>query len=763
MSRSKKSSPSTGGQVVPSKRPGLGLRPRVVLDSVSDAVITINAAGQIRGWSEQAHRILGWSADEVVGRPWTEVLMPSGDRRDHETFLTHVRESHTPGPLRARWEFSIMRKDGLALPVEVSATAVLLGALKLFCVFARDITERKDAERAKKLFEQLVNSSNDAIVTNTLDGIITSWNLGAERLYGYAAQEMLGSPISTITPPERLAEEETARERVRRGVLVESYETERLRKDGTRITVSNSLSPINEDGSIVGIAAIGRDISGRKQAEAERDLFFALSPDLLCISDLDGFFIRLSPSWERVLGHSLPELMERPFLALVHEDDRAATVAEMEKLARGIPTVSFNNRYRCKDGSFRWLAWSATPEPRRRVIFATARDVTEQRHLEEQFRQAQKMEAVGRLAAGVAHDFNNLLTVVLATTDLLLDDLPPEAPSRADLDEIRHVAVRGSRLTAQLLTFARKQVLAPTILDLNAVVNGAQNLLMRLVGESVTIKTVLAPNLSPIRADAGQLEQVLVNLAVNARDAMPQTGSLLIETANAELDDASAQMYLRMKPGKYVMLAVTDTGTGMDAATKAHIFEPFFTTKAAGKGTGLGLSTVFGIVEQSGGRIHVYSEPGLGTSFKMYFPPTSGEVSDATTAAVIPKSLNGTETVLVVDDDEALRHLAARLLRAHGYQVLEASNSTDALQVSTEHANPIDLVVSDVVMPGMSGPELVNLLVQRRPGLRALFMSGYTDESLPHVQMLRPGVNYLPKPFSRRQLAELVRSILDGP
>ncbi len=764
MPRAKNKDDAPRRGVEPLNRPGLGLRPKVILDSVTDAVLTVNADCEIRGWSRQAQSLLGWSAADVVGRPWASLLQPAPDDNTHTAFLAQLLDSQNPGPVRGRWELTVRCKDGRVLPVEVSATAVLLGELRLYCIFARDITERRDLEQARKIFEQLVNSSHDAIITKTLDGTITSWNPGAERLYGYPSREILGQPIYTIIPPDRLAEEETAQARIRRGVTVEIYETERLRKDGTRVPVSNSLSPIMGDaGAIVGFAGISRDIRARKQAEAERDQFFSLSPDLLCISDFDGFFIRLSPSWEAVLGYPLSELMENPFVALVHDEDRAATVAEMSKLARGIPVVSFHNRYRCKNGSYRWLAWNATPDPHRGVIFAAARDVTEHRQLEEQFRQAQKMEAVGRLAAGVAHDFNNLLTVVMGMTDLLLDDFPSDTPSHTDLQEIRSVALRGSRLTTQLLTFARKTVVTPSVLDLNGVVNGALGLLKRLAGESIEVKAVLAPNLGFIRADSGQLEQVLVNLAVNARDAMPEGGSLLIETAPKEFDEASAQAYLGMAPGRYAMLTVTDTGTGMDETTKAHLFEPFFTTKEAGKGTGLGLSTVFGIIEQSGGRIRVYSELGHGTAFKIYFPFTSEAESTLTAEPPTPESLSGTETLLVVDDDESLRRLVGRFLRSHGYHVLEAADGTEALRVSAQHPDPIHLVVTDVVMPGMNGPQLVTLLFKRRPQLRALFVSGYTDESFPMGPTFRPGVNYLPKPFSRRQLAERVRAILDAP
>jgi len=732
---------------------------------MSDAVVTVSPAGLIHGWSRQAERLLGWKAQEVVGRGWADTLVPEADREaSAREFLGHLAGADARGPAPARWEFTVRHKDGHEFPVEVTITSVSLGGLTLFCAFLRDITDRRAAERARRTYEDLVQSSGDAIITKDLDGVVTSWNPGAEHMYGYVAGEMLGRSITAIVPSDKQAEEERHLARVRRGERVDAHETERLRKDGTRVAVSNMLSPIRRfDGVIVGISSITRDLSLRKRAEAERDLFFALSLDLLCLADLDGFCIRLNPSWERALGFTERELLAQPLFALVHPDDEAAARAGVAALARGIPSATFDARCRCKDGSYRWFSWSVATVPGRPLFLGAGRDVTDHRRLEEQFRQAQKMEAVGRLAAGVAHDFNNLLTVMLGTGEFLLDALGPDHPNRPDAQELRQLAVRASGLTAQLLAFARKQVLAPRILDLNALVSDVAGLLRRLVGEDITLKTVLAPDLGRIDTDPGQLEQVIINLAVNARDAMPRGGSLLLETADVSFDDGEARSYVGLPAGRYVMLAVTDTGTGMDAETKSHIFEPFFTTKPPGTGTGLGLATVFGIVEQSGGRIFVYSEPGLGTTFKIYFPRADRDAVDAVAAPPRPEHLDGTETILVVEDEDALRHLTRRVLEAHGYRVLVAGGGAEALEVVARHAAPIDLVVSDVVMPGMAGPELVQRLAERQPDLRALFVSGYTDESIAQHKVFRPGVNYLAKPFSREGLAERVRAILDQP
>jgi signal transduction histidine kinase len=397
-------------------------------------------------------------------------------------------------------------------------------------------------------------------------------------------------------------------------------------------------------------------------------------------------------------------------------------------------------------------------------VYLYGTDITERKRLERQFFQAQKMEAVGRLAGGVAHDFNNLLTVINGRTHLALQRLGPGHPLAADLDEIGKAGMQATAVTRQLLAFSRRQVLAPRVLDLNAIVAELEPILRRLIGEDVELVTALEPGLRRIEADPTQIQQVVVNLAVNARDAMPHGGTLTLETASVVLDEAYARRRIAVRPGAYVMLAVTDSGAGMDPETQARIFEPFFTTKEQGKGTGLGLATVYGIVKQSGGFIWVYSEPGRGSTFKVYLPQQTG---DAAAAERLDRSpavrRRGHETILLVEDAPMVRALAREVLERSGYVVLEAARGAEALQVSARHAGRIDLLLTDVVMPGMNGRELAERLRAERPGTRILYMSGYTEHAIVHQGVLSSGMQFFPKPFTPDALAEKVREVLDMP
>ncbi len=385
------------------------------------------------------------------------------------------------------------------------------------------------------------------------------------------------------------------------------------------------------------------------------------------------------------------------------------------------------------------------------------------RQSEERLRQAQKMEAVGRLAGGIAHDFNNLLTVIVSYCDLMLEDLAAGDPKRADLGEIRKAADGAAALTRQLLAFSRQQVLEPRVMDLKATIASTEKLLVRLIGEDIRLTTSLAPDLGAVRADPGQLGQIIINLAVNARDAMPAGGRLTIEAANVEMDEAYVRGHAPAGPGRYVMLALSDTGIGMDEQTQARIFEPFFTTKGVGKGTGLGLATVYGIVKQSGGFIWVYSEPGRGTTFKVYLPRVDEPAEAAAAPAVQAEPRRGAETVLVVEDAASVRVVTRQVLERYGYTVLEAPDGETALHLAAKHPGPIHLLLTDVVMPGLSGRQLVEQLARLRPDMKALYTSGYAANAIAHHGILESGIAYLAKPFTPETLARRVREVLDAP
>jgi PAS domain S-box-containing protein len=507
-----------------------------------------------------------------------------------------------------------------------------------------ELSRRSEAREA--YLAAIVESADDAIVGQTPEGDVQSWNPGAARLYGYSAAEMIGQSVSKLVPPDGVEELEGLLKRVAHGEHIRQFETTHLKKNGKAVPVSLTISPIRDnDGLIIGVSAAARDMSDRKA-------------------------------------------------------------------------------------------------------------------LEERLRQAQKMEAIGQLAGGIAHDFNNLLSGIIGYTELLRQGVNANDTRRGDLDEIAKAARRAAALTRQLLAFSRKQVLQPTVLDLNALVTDASALLKRLIGDQIRLSTKLSGDLWPVVADASQIEQIILNLAVNARDAMPEGGRLSIETSNVELDDADILHHTVARPGPYVMLAVSDTGCGMDEETRRRIFEPFFTTKGLGRGTGLGLATVYGVVQQSGGHIWVYSEPGRGAAFKVYLPRAES-VGDLAAPAVQPAVVPaGSETILLVDDEAVVRSIARSLLERAGYRVLEAENARDAEAIFYEHMQEIDTLITDVIMPGSSGPALFQRLVSERANLKVLYMSGYTDDAIAHQGRLDPGVAFVEKPFSADELLRKVREVV---
>jgi len=502
------------------------------------------------------------------------------------------------------------------------------------------------------------------------------------------------------------------------------------------------------------------------QAESERryrSLFDEnLSGSFVC--DPDGKLIACNPAFAQIFGVPSPEeAMVRGVFSLFPEDfDRSAFLEQLRlhgRLRNQELTMQRADGRRVEVlGSF----VGAFTGGRLREIQGYLFDTTERRSLEGQLRQAQKMDAVGRLAGGIAHDFNNLLTVILGFSDMILERVAPDDPIAGDLGEIHRAGERASALTRQLLAFSRQQVLEPRVLDLNEVVRGMSGgMLGRLIGEDIRIQTRLAADLGRVKADPGQIEQVILNLAVNARDAMPKGGTLTVETRNTELDDTFMQTTLTVSPGLYVLLAVTDTGVGMDAVTQSHLFEPFFTTKERGKGTGLGLATVYGIVKQSGGYIDVSSEPGRGSAFRIHLPRVEAEVTAGPGSLLRAEKSTGMETILLVEDEEAVRRLASRALEAAGYTVLEAGSGAEALDLLESAGGGISLLLTDVVMPGMGGPELAERVRVIRPELRFLFMSGYTDPGTVDQAALSRAGGFLQKPFTAAALTEKVRTELD--
>jgi two-component system, cell cycle sensor histidine kinase and response regulator CckA len=453
------------------------------------------------------------------------------------------------------------------------------------------------------------------------------------------------------------------------------------------------------------------------------------------------------------------ELLGRTMLECYPGIDATEVFATLRQCMEQRTNASIQNEFFYADGQRR--NFELRIEPCEAGLVVLSIDVTDGRRVEEQLRHAQKMEAVGRLAGSVAHDFNNLLSVILGQSEVLLEDLKPLDPVRPDIESIRNAGIRAASLTSQLLAFSRQQVLIPRVMNLNDVVQEAEKMLRRLLGEDVELVTRYERTLHKVKVDPGQIDQVVMNLAINARDAMPRGGKLTIETKNVELDDSYESDHFGVVPGPHVMLAVSDTGIGMDKATQARIFEPFFTTKEVGKGTGLGLSTVFGIVKQSGGNIWVYSEPGAGSTFKVYLPK-AGE-SDVEAVEVVPlATLNGTETILLVEDDDGVRQIALLILRRYGYHVLEARNAGEALLTCEQHPRTIHLLLTDVVMPQLSGSELADRLRTLRPEMRVLFMSGYTENAIVHHGILDSGIAYLQKPIVPEALGRRVREVLDA-
>jgi PAS domain S-box-containing protein len=712
-------------------------------------------------------RLTGYTAEEVLGRTPAELDLWV-EQQPHQTTLQLVESQ---GQVQGE-EFRFRTKTGEIRYGRLSAARVTINGQPCMLSVTHDITDRKHAEAAASQLALIVESSNDAIVGKSLDGKITSWNAGAERIYGYTKSEVLGQPVSILIPPEQRDDLPEILERLKRGERIQHYETLRVRKDGPRINVSVSISPVKDAaGKIIGASAIARDVTERKRVEGQlkkseaqfRSLVHEAPYGIYRVT-LEGQLLHVNPALVMMLGYdSEEELMRRNMENDIYRDP-VVRRRLLKEHSQSDDFRALEAEWRRKDGKFITVRMTGHPvlEKDNSIAYfeVFAEDITERRSLERQLLQAQKMEAIGRLAGGIAHDFNNLLSVILGHSDILEQQVGGNGRLRKSVEATRNAAERAAALTMQLLAFSRKQVIEPTVIDLNKSVVEIQKMLHRVIGEDIELAIRLQPDLGHVKADPGQLSQVLMNLAVNSRDAMPNGGKLAIETANVELDDTYVRQHLGARPGSFVMLAVSDTGTGMDSDTLSHIFEPFFTTKDPGKGTGLGLSMVYGIIKQNNGYVMPYSEPGRGTTFKIYFPRTAESLPMPHKAEKeIP---GGSETILVVEDEPALRELTCVLLQEAGYTVLDSSGVENAIAIAKDSHRAIDLLLTDIVMPRLDGRELANQLVALRPNLRILYMSGYTDDVIVHRGLLKQATVLVQKPFTKATLLRKVRETLDS-
>jgi PAS domain S-box-containing protein len=598
-------------------------------------------------------------------------------------------------------------------------------------------------------------------------------NAAALRLIGRPLEEVLGRRNDEVFSDRRLAEAlQAVDQRVLASGQAEASEEVMVTPTGARLLLASKAPWRDAAGRVIGVIGTARDVTDSRRDEAElaererhRGAVLAASIDAFWELTDDGRLVDANEATLTLTGYSREELLRLGVADVDAMDDQAAVEARIVRLRqRGFDR--FESRIRRKDGTLVEVESSLTlvPGGPGRIV-AFIRDITGRRRTEAQLRQAQKLESIGRLAGGVAHDFNNLLTVVLSCASALREDAHAGQPaSLEEVEEIRAAGIRARDLTRQLLAFARKQVIAPVRLDLNEVVRASEKLLRRVLGEDVELLVETDPGLWPIRGDVGQLEQVLVNLAVNARDAMPDGGRLAISTANATAaPDETAEGGLRA--GEWIRLAVRDAGTGLSPEARAHLFEPFFTTKPVGQGTGLGLATIYGIVQQGGGHVHVESEAGRGTSVEVFLPrdaSSAAEEAPRSPAGAAHAAPAGGETILVVEDDAQVRSVTERTLRQAGYRVLVADGGPAALKASRDEPARIHLVVSDLVMPGQSGPEVAAALVRERGGLKVLFVSGHAEEAITRRGALDPSVNLLPKPFTPEDLLARVRRTLDA-
>ena len=674
-------------------------------------------------------------------------------------------------PVDAPGETGVLARAFVRVINEANAKTVAL---------EREVVEHLRTEAARdrlagreRLFSAAVESSNDAVITESLDGIVTGWNPAAERLFGYATTEVVGRHISLIVPQDRAQETDDVLRRISRGERIASNETVRLRKDGTPVEVSLSISPIKSaSGAIIGICKTARDMTESRKAqenlrESEQLARGIINSALDAFVQIDqkGVIRYWNPQAASIFGWSREEALGKNVFELLGRPDGPLKAALAAFLKSGGEQVQQPRRevlIRRRDGTeFTAELSIAALKTRDGFVFnGFVRDLTDKIAAEERMRQAEKMEAVGQLTGGIAHDFNNILTVITGTIEILADAVKNEPQLAAITKMIDEAAERGAELTQHLLAFARKQPLDPREIDVNLLIVETTKLLQRTLGEHVEIESIFEDETCLAIVDPNQLVTAILNLALNARDAMPDGGKLVIETGTVFLDETYAKLQGDVRPGRYAMIAVSDTGTGIPSDIIDKVFNPFFTSKGPGKGTGLGLSMVYGFIKQSAGHIKIYSEEGHGTTVRMYLPPATSATA-AIEPALAAKLEGGNETILVVEDDKLVRDYVLTQLHSLGYVTLDAANAAEALAI-TRADRPFDLLFTDVIMPGMNGRQLAEEIHRLKPDVKVLFTSGYTENAIIHHGRLDEGVLLLAKPYRKSDMAIMIRKALSG-
>ena len=754
-------------------------RGRRIIESALDAVVGINLEGRITAWNPKAVELFGWAESEVIGKVLSETIIPAEYKDAHVRGLATFRATGHGPALNRRIEVTALRRDGTEFPVELAITPLGSGPETTFSAFVRDLTDRRrtDASLKESLerFRVAAGTTTDLIYEWSPATGRVEWFGDVDRHLGRGPEEFPRTRPAweEIVHPEDVGRFQVAagKPASEGGVFFGEYRVRR--KDGSWRTWTDRAEAVcDREGRPVRWIGSIADVTDRRALERDRErLLERLQMQMermpvACILTGPDFAIRLwNPAAARIFGFSRDQAVGHRFQdLLLPAEARDEASRHLKSMAEGQHSSITTWENVTRDGSRIRCEWHAGPLLEADGSFAglqaMAIDTTERARLEGQLRQAQKMEAIGRLAGGIAHDFNNLLTAVSGYGEIVADLLQPEDPARAHVEEIREAARRAADLTRQLLAFSRKQVLEPTVLDLNAVLSDMDKMLRRVIGEDIVLVTALDAEIGRVKADRGQVEQVIMNLVVNARDAMPKGGRLTLETRNVELDATYARAHPDASTGPHVLLAVSDSGGGIPAEVLPRIFEPFFTTKERGKGTGLGLATVYGIVKQSGGHIAAYSEPGRGAAFKVYLARVDGRAEAKPAPAASDRAEGGTETILVVEDEAPVRKLMSQILRRSGYTLIEAGTGIDALEAVARHEGTIHMMVTDVVMPGMSGRDLARKLEPIRPGMKVLYISGYTENAIVHHGELDPGTAFLAKPFTPAALAAKVREVL---